>query len=151
MTPASKENSWSRAAAPRSESTVRPRQDAEPEQEWRLSMLSVLDGDDLFRAARGNSAIRLLAFFANRKIPALSCGVLLIAAAVYCLMAPAGNSVGGWPAEYLTMVLAASAIGIGVLVTLGAWLRPLESVDDAVKVLTVPLIVMERGAHSDVH
>jgi hypothetical protein len=130
---------------------ARPRLDAEPEQEWRLGILSAIDGDDLFREARRNPVIRLLAFFANRKIPALSCGVLLIAAAVYCLMAPAGKSVGGMPAEHLTMALAASAIGIGVLVTLGAWLRPLESVDDAVNVMTVPLIVLEKGAHSDVH
>ena len=151
MTPASKKNSWSRAAAPRSESMARPRQDAELEQEWRLGILSPTYGDDLFREARRNPVIRLLAFFANRKIPALSCGVLLIAVAVYCLMAPAGKSVGGMPAEYLTMALAASAIGIGVLVTLGAWLRPLESVDDAVNVMTVPLIVMEKGAPSDVH
>lgn len=151
MTPASKKNSWSRTATPRSESTVRPRQDAEPEQEWRLGILSGINGDDLFREAHGNPVIRLLAFFANHKIPALSCGVLLIAAAVYCLMALAGKSIGGLPAEYLTMGLAASAIGIGVLVTLGAWLRPLESVDDAVNVMTVPLIVMEKGAHSDVH
>lgn len=151
MTLGSKENSWSRPAAPRSESTVRPRQFAELEQEWRLGILTATDGDDLFREAHGNPVIRLLAFFANRKIPALSCGVLLIAAAVYCLMAPAGKSVGGLPAEYLTMALATSAIGVGVLVTLGAWLRPLESVEDAVKVMTVPLIVMERGAHADVH
>ncbi|MDA0206494.1 MAG: hypothetical protein O2795_14250 [Acidobacteria bacterium] len=52
------------------------------------------------------------------------------------------------PVEFCSIALAAVAILLALLVTLGAWLRPLESVEDALEVLGVPLITFEkRGAH----
>jgi hypothetical protein len=39
---------------------------------------------------------------------------------------------------------------LALVVTLGAWLRPLESVEDAMDVLGVPLIAFEKEGAPDV-
>lgn len=151
MTPNPQRNSWARTASPRPDSAGPRETPVIPEVDWQLRQLTAVDGDDLFRDARGNVLIRILAFFAKRKMPALVCGVLLLAAAGRFLSAPAGSTVGGLPVDVVTTALAAVAILIALLVTLGAWLRPVESVDDAVAVMTVPLIALEKGAQVDVH
>jgi hypothetical protein len=151
VTPATPRNSWSRSEVPRTESVTRPDSPAAPEVAWQLRTLSAVDSGDLFQNASGNALIRLLAFFAKRKMPALILGALLLCAAVYFLMVPTGTTLAGLPAAYLTMVLAACAVGLASLVTLGAWLRPVESVEDAVAIMTVPLIAMDKGVLSDVH
>jgi hypothetical protein len=57
----------------------------------------------------------------------------------------------GLPVEFCSIALAAAAMLLALLVTLGAWLRPLESVEDAIEVLSVPLVAFEKGGESDVH
>ncbi len=82
---------------------------------------------------------------------ALVCGLLLLAAAGYFLMVPEGSTLAGISAASLTVMCAGAAVIVALLVMLGAWLRPVESVDDAVSVMTVPLIALEKGVASDVH
>lgn len=151
MTPNPQQNSWSRTVSPRPDSAGPRATPAAPAVEWQLKKLNALNGDDVFRGARGNVLIRILAFFAKRKMPALVCGVLLLAAAGTLLLFRASTTFGGLSAQALTVALAATAVLIALLVTLGAWLRPVESVDDAVAVMTVPLIALEKGAQVDVH
>jgi hypothetical protein len=113
--------------------------------------VSSADGSGLFEPALANPSVRVLSAFARQRMFALFCGLLLIAASAYCLAAPAGSTLAGLPAEYCSIALAGAAIVLALLVTLGAWLRPLESVEDAVEILGVPLIAFEKRGTPDVH
>jgi hypothetical protein len=113
--------------------------------------LSVLDGAGLFEPALANPLLRVLTAFAKRKTFVLFCGLLLLGASAYCLAAPSGGTLVGLPVEFCSIALAAAAMLLALLVTLGAWLRPLESVEDAIEVLSVPLMTFEKGGESDVH
>ena len=106
--------------------------------------MSVAAGAALFEPAFANPLLRVLTVFAKRKMFALACGLVLIAASAYCLAAPSGSTLAGLPVELCSVSLAAVAILLALLVTLGAWLRPLESVEDAVETLGVPLIAFEK-------
>lgn len=150
MSESRKPNSWSRAAAPEARLESRREGDRSEQVDWRLSPLSVADGAVLFEPALANPLLRLLTAFAKRKMFALACGLLLVGASAYCLAAPAGSSLAGLPVELCSIALAATAILLALLVTLGAWLRPLESVEDAMEVLSVPLIAFEKGGAPDV-
>jgi hypothetical protein len=118
--------------------------------EWRLARLSVADGAVLFERALANPVLRVLTAFAKAKMFALAAGLLLIGASGYCLAAPAASRLAGVPVEICSIALAAAAILLALLVTLGAWLRPLEGVEDAMEVLSVPLIAFEKGGAPDV-
>lgn len=150
MSESQKPNSWSRTAAPQARPDGHTAGDRAQPVEWRLVPLSVADGDILFEPALANPLLRLLTAFAKRKMFALACGLLLIGASAYCLGAPAGSTLAGLPVEFCSIALAATAMLLALLVTLGAWLRPLESVEDAVEVLSVPLIAFEKGGTPDV-
>ena len=150
MSDSPKPNSWSKPAAPYGGLDSRAEGNRSQQVEWRLVPLSVAAGDVLFEPALANPLLRVLTVFAKRKIFALACGLLLIAASSYCLAAPAGSTLVGLAVEFWSIGLAALAILLAVLVTLGAWLRPLESVEDAVEVLSVPLIAFEKGGMPDV-
>jgi len=145
-----KPNSWSRTAASPARQDGRTERDRGQQVEWRLVPLSVADGVVLFESALANPLLRLLTAFAKRRMFALACGLLLIGASAYCLAAQAGSTLAGLPVEFCSIALAAAAMLLALLVTLGAWLRPLESVEDAVEVLSVPLIAFEKGGTPDV-
>lgn len=150
MSESQKPNSWSKAAAPQARPDAPTAGGRSQQVEWRLVPLSVTDGDVLFASALANPLLRLLTAFAKRKVFAFACGLLLIGASAYCLAVPAGSTLAGLPVEFCSIALAACAILLALLVTLGAWLRPLESVEDAVEVLSVPLIAFEKGGTADV-
>ena len=94
----------------------------------------------------GSGAVLVIAGLTSFAKP----GLLLIGGSVYCLAAPAGSTLAGLPAELWSIALAAAAIFLVLLVTLGAWLRPLESVEQAVEILGVPLVALEKGGTPDV-
>lgn len=150
MSESRKPNSWSKTAAPQARPESRVEGDRRPRVQWSLSPVTNGSGDLLFEPAFANPLVRILSIFAKRKMFVLACGLLLIGASVYCLAAPAGSTLAGLPAELWSIALAAAAMLFAVLVTLGAWLRPLESVEHAVEVLGVPLIALERGGKPDV-
>ncbi len=150
MSESQKPNSWSRGAVPQARQESRTERDRGLQVEWRLTPLSAADGAVLFEAASANPLLRLLTAFAKRKMLALGAGLLLIGASAYCLTAPAGSRLAGVPVELCSIAFAAVAILLALLVTLGAWLRPLESVEDAVEILSVPLIAFEKGGTPDV-
>lgn len=150
MSDSRKPNSWSKAAASSAELDVPTERDRTPQVEWSLAPLSVLESADLFEPALANPLVRVLTAFAKRKTFALFCGLLLLGGSAYCLANPSIGMVVGWPVEYCSIALAAAAVLLALLVTLGAWLRPLESVEDAIEVLSVPLMAFEKGGESDV-
>ena len=150
MSGSQKPNSWSRSTAPQTRLDSRVEGDRSQQVEWRLAPVSVAAGAVLFEPAFANPLLRVLTVFAKRKIFALAGGLLLIAASAYCLAAPSGSMLVGLPVEFCSIALAAVAILLALLVTLGAWLRPLESVEDALEVLSVPLIAFEKGGTPDV-
>lgn len=142
-------NSWSRMA-PQGRPDSRMPGEVGRQPDWRLMPLPVGGGDGLFETAARNPVLRVLTAFAKRRVPALACGLLLIAGSVYCLAAPSGTGLAGLPVEFCSIGLAAAAMLLALLVTLGAWLRPLESVEDAMEVLGVPLVAFEKGGPPDV-
>ena len=150
MSGSRKSNSWSRSAAPHARLESRAEGDRRPQVEWSLTSVPSAAGDLLFEPALANPLVRVLSMFAKHKMFVLACGLLLIGGSVYCLAAPAGSTLAGLPAELWSIALAAAAIFLVLLVTLGAWLRPLESVEQAVEVLGVPLIALEKGGTPDV-
>ena len=150
MSESQKPNSWSRAAVPQTKLDSRAEGNRSQQVEWRLTPLSDAAGAVLFEPAFANPLLRVLTVFAKRKMAALACGLPLIAASAYCLAAPSGSTLGGLPVELCSIALAAAAILLALLVTLGAWLRPLESVEDALEILGVPLIAFEKGGTPDV-
>jgi hypothetical protein len=83
-------------------------------------------------------------------MPVLGLGLLLVVASGYCLATPQGSTLAGLPVEVCSIALAGAAILLALLVTVGAWLRPLVSVEDAMEVLGVPLIAFEKGGTPDV-
>jgi hypothetical protein len=145
-----KPNSWSRGAAPHAKLDTRAEGDRTLQVDWSLAPLSGAAGAVLFEPALANPLRRFLTFLAKRRSFVLVCGLLLISASAYCLAAPSGSTLVGLPVEYCSIALAVAAILLALLVTLGAWLRPLESVQDAVEVLGVPLIAFEKEGTPDV-
>jgi hypothetical protein len=145
-----KPNSWSRAAAPHAGLGSGTEEERSQQVEWQLVLLSAGDEGVLFERVFANPFLRVLTGFAKRKMFALASGLVLIAASAYCLAAPAGSTLAGLPVEFCSIALAAAAMLLALLVTLGAWMRPLESVEDAVEVLSVPLIAFEKGGTADV-
>lgn len=150
MSAPQKPNSWSKAATPYPRLDPHTAGDRIPQVEWSLAPLSVLDSAELFEPVSAKVLLRVLTVFAKRKTLALFCGLLLLGASAYCLRAPSGSMPAGLPVEYCSIALAAAAILLALLVTLGAWLRPLESVEDAIEVLGVPLMALEKGGSPDV-
>ncbi len=145
-----KPNSWSRAAMPQATLDPHAADDRMHQVEWSLAPLSVLDSAALFEPVLANPLLRALTVFAKRKMVVLCFGLLLLGASGYCFTAPPGSTLAGLPLEYWSIGLAAVAILLTLAVTLGAWLRPLESVEDAIEVLSVPLMIFEKGGGPDV-
>lgn len=150
MTPVSKVNSWSRAVTPFSQDLENPPMASNSDSSWRLRILTSADSE-IFDKARANPLLRLLAISGKHKAPLLIFGLVLLACAVYFFLAPAGNRVAGFPVQYVSIALAACSVAMAVLVTLGAWLRQLEDVEDAAAILQVPVMAVEKGAKPDVH
>ena len=150
MSESQKPNSWSKAATHRSSPEGRAEANRDRPVDWRLAPLSVTDGAPLFECALSNPVLRILTLFAKRKMLALVVGLVLIGASAYCLEAPAGSVWAGVPVEICSIALASAAMLLALLVTLCAWLRPVESVEDAMEVLGVPLIGFEKGGSPDV-
>lgn len=148
MSEPQKPNSWSKAAPPRLD--PHGAGDRIPQVEWTLAPLSGSDGAKLFKPVFANPLLRALTAFAKGKTFALFFGMLLLGASAYCFTAAPGSMLGGYPLEYWSIGLAAVAVLLALLVTLGAWLRPLESVEDAIEILSVPLMSFEKGGGSDV-
>lgn len=146
----SEQNPWARRPAAQSQ-PADPSTDRAVERRWRLAVVGVEDGDDLFKAARANVVVRFVSIFAKHKALSFVCGVGFLLAAIYCLSAPAGTTLGGLPAELCTIVFAGGAVALAFLIILGAWLRPLESMADSITMMGVPLVALTREAEHDVH